>query len=179
MTALRVAHFVTRINRVVALAAGGMLLLCVALILAEIVLRRFGAGFGGTDELSGYVMAIATAWGLSWALVERAHVRIDLLRARLGQRGRGVFDILALWSMAAVVITVAWKSWSVLEKTLSTGATANTALGTPLWIPQTLWWAGWVWFAICCAIFSVIALALMLSGRADEQEELIGMGEGE
>jgi hypothetical protein len=42
-----------------------------------------------------------------------------------------------------------------LEKTLSTGARANTPLETPLWIPQTLWWLGWVWFAMSATILLV------------------------
>ena len=64
----RIIRALSRINDVVALAVGLALIGCVGLILAEIVARRFGAPIGGTDEISGYVMAGATSWGIAYAL---------------------------------------------------------------------------------------------------------------
>ncbi|HAW46786.1 MAG TPA: C4-dicarboxylate ABC transporter permease, partial [Roseovarius sp.] len=56
-----------RINRAVAVLVGAGLMACAALVLSDIALRRVHASFGGTDEISGYVMAIATAWGMGYA----------------------------------------------------------------------------------------------------------------
>lgn len=157
MTSL--VHLLRRINDGVAMAVGLVLLICVAFTLIEIITRKLGASLGGVDEISGYVMAVTTAWGISYALTEQAHVRIDLLRQRLVPAGRAVFDVIALACLAGTAILVAWRGWGVLEKTLSTGARANTPLETPLWIPQTFWWLGWVWFAIsaCILLASVAA----------------------
>ncbi|MBT8455482.1 MAG: TRAP transporter small permease, partial [Alphaproteobacteria bacterium] len=66
------------LNRWVAILVGIMLLTCAAVVLADIVLRQLGSSFGGTDEISGYVMAIATSWGMGYALLELGHVRIDI-----------------------------------------------------------------------------------------------------
>lgn len=153
MTSL--VHLLRRLNDRVAMGVGIVLLVCVAFTLVEIITRKLGAGLGGVDEISGYVMAVTTAWGISYALTEQAHVRIDLLRQRLVPFGRAVFDVISMACLAGTALVVAWRGWGVLEKTLSTGARANTPLETPLWIPQTLWWLGWVWFAMSAAILLV------------------------
>ncbi|SDE80353.1 TRAP transporter small permease subunit [Limimaricola pyoseonensis] len=169
-----IIRWLSRINDGVALLAGFGLMACVALILAEIAARRLGAPLGGTDEISGYVMAAVTSWGISYALTERAHVRIDLLRVRGGSGFRAALDCLAMLSLAGVALVTAWHGWAVLEKTLGTGARANTALETPLWIPQAIWWAGWSWFAISAVLLSIAALLLAIKGRFDGVEDIAG-----
>ncbi|MFH1807074.1 MAG: hypothetical protein ABID63_19505 [Pseudomonadota bacterium] len=54
---------IRRINRTIALLVGFVLIACVFLILADIVFREFGVSFGGSDEISGYVMAGTASWG--------------------------------------------------------------------------------------------------------------------
>jgi len=165
-----------RVNDGIAIAVGMLVLACVAMILVEVVLRRLGiAALGGTDEISGYVMAGATSWGLAYALTTLAHVRIDLLRQQTPPPVRAVLDLLALGTLAAVALMVAWKGWSVLERTLSNASRANTPLETPLWIPQLLWWFGWVWFAATAVALWLSALALLLQRDAAEAERAIGV----
>ncbi|TYC48703.1 TRAP transporter small permease [Rhodobacterales bacterium] len=170
-------NFIRRINDRIAIAVGLMLLACVAFTLIEIVARRVGGSLGGVDEISGYVMAITTSWGISYALTEQAHVRIDLLRQRLLPLGRAIFDALALLCLAATAIVVAWRGWAVLEKTLDTGARANTPLETPLWIPQMLWWAGWLWFSVSATILVIAVLVNLLSGNFKAVDEIAGARE--
>lgn len=170
----RIIRWLGRINEGVALVAGLGLLACVALILAEILARRFGAPIGGTDEISGYVMAAVTSWGIGYALTERAHVRIDLLRVRGGPGFSAALDCLALLSLAGVALVTAWHGWNVLEKTLGTGARANTALETPLWIPQAIWWAGWSWFALSAVVLAAGALTLAAKGRFENVGDIAG-----
>lgn len=172
MTSL--ASLIRRINDRLAIAVGLILLGCVAFTLIEIVARRLGGSLGGVDEISGYVMAVTTSWGICYALTEQAHVRIDLLRQRLVPFGRAVFDILSLICLAGTAIVVAWRGWGVLEKTLSTGARANTPLETPLWIPQLLWWAGWVWFAVSASILLGSVLMKFLSSDYKSVDEIAG-----
>ena len=164
-----------RINDAVAVAAGFLLLACVTITIVDLLLRRFGASLGGTDEISGYVMAIATSWGMSYSLTALSHVRIDLLRAKVNIAKAAIFDVIAMLSLAATTVFVAQKSWSVLSKTLSTGARANTPLETPLWIPQTLWWAGWLWFAISAVILSIAIIFYLIKGNASEIDNIAGV----
>ena len=155
------------INDRLAVVAGLALLLTAGYILADIILRRFDASFGGTDEISGYVMAGVTSWAMAFALTKLAHVRIDLLRIKLPPFGRALMDCLALWTLAATALYVAYRGWFVLERSIRLGSTANTPLETPLWIPQLIWWSGWAWFAF---IACMLALALLWQTvRRDER----------
>ena len=172
MTSL--ASLLRRINDRLAILVGLVLLTCVAFTLVEIIARRLGGSLGGVDEISGYVMAVTTSWGISYALTEQAHVRIDLLRQRLVPLGRAVFDIISLICLSGTAIVVAWRGWGVLEKTLSTGARANTPLETPLWIPQTLWWAGWVWFALSASVLLVSVLVSFLASDYKSVDAIAG-----
>lgn len=162
-------------NRIIALLCGLVLLATVALILTEIILRQtpFGA-LGGSDEISGYVMAGIAAWGLAYALMERAHVRIDLLQRQLPAPGRVILDTLSLAVLSATTSVIAYYSWRVLATTLARNSRANTPLETPLWIPQTLWFAGWVWFAVTAFILLVCVLGLLLGRRWTEAEATAG-----
>ena len=168
-----------RANRAIALACGLVLLATVLFVLVEIGLRALGLhGLGGSDEIGGYVMAGVTAWGLAFALTERAHIRIDMAVRRLTTPIRDAVDVAALASIAAVAITVAIYGWAVVGKSLERGSTANTPLETPLWWPQIAWWAGWTWFAVTASLVTLAAVTLALSRRSDELRVLAANDEG-
>jgi len=150
------------------------LMLCVAFVLSDIVLRQIGASFGGTDEVSGYAMAIASAWGMAFTLLELGHVRIDLLRSRMASRGRVLFDLGSMLVLTGTVTVIAFRCWPVVEKSLANGSHANTVLETPLALVQIPWLAGWIWFAVMAWITLLAALTLFLQGRFDAAESAIG-----
>jgi len=147
-----------RINEGLAVAAGLLLLISVAVTLFDIVARPFNLSIGGTDELSGYAMAIATSWGISYALSNLSHVRIDLLRSRSNTVIQAILDALAMLCTAGIAVVIAYRTWPVLAKTIERGSTANTTLETPLWIPQILWFAGWFWFAVTACVITMCVL---------------------
>ena len=167
-----------RLNRGVALVTGVVLIACALFVLADIVLRQLGSSFGGTDEISGYVMAIATSWGMAFTLLELGHVRIDILRGRARKLGHALFDLFAMLALTGTVTLIAYKCWPVLERSLANSSRANTPLETPLWLVQLPWLAGWVWFAVSALATLIAALVLILAGRWRPVEAAIGsMGE--
>lgn len=155
-----------RINSGVAILVGVGFLACAAFIMVEVTLRKLGGALGGTDEISGYVMAIGTSWGMACALLELAHVRIDLMRTRLAERGRALMDIFAMVALSGVAVLIALRGWPVLERSLTNGSTANTPLETPLAWVQGPWLAGWVWFAVMACILTLAALIMVV--RSDD-----------
>lgn len=164
-----------RINRVVAGLVGLGLLACAGFVLADILARRLlGHGFGGTEEISGYTMAIATAWGMGYALMELGHVRIDLIRNRTIRGVRALFDLFSMATLAATVSVIAIRSWPVLERSLQNGSRANTPLETPLTLVQTPWFAGWIWFAAVAWLTFMAGLLLVLRRDLDAAEKTIG-----
>jgi TRAP-type C4-dicarboxylate transport system permease small subunit len=74
----RLQSIVESISRVGAVVGGAMLVLASILICLDVTLRyTISKTLGGADELSGYALAIASAWGFSAALLTRSHIRID------------------------------------------------------------------------------------------------------
>lgn len=163
-----------RLNRLIALLVGVGLLGVAAFVVIDILMRQFGEGFGGTDEIAGYTMALATAWGMAYALLELGHVRIDLLRTRTGTTAKALFDLFAMICMSGVVVAIAVKAWPVVERALTNGSRANTPLETPLIWVQAPWFAGWVWFAVMSCLVTLCALSLVVKGRFAETEPFVG-----
>ena len=144
------------------------------LILVDVVLRHFGVTFGGSDEISGYVMAGVASWGMSFTLTELAHVRIDLIRLRLRPVGKAVLDLIAILALAVTAVTIAFECWPVLHTTIANHTLANTPLATPLWIPQTIWFAGWLWFALSSSLLVLLTVVLLAKGDLKRADALVG-----
>jgi len=174
---VRVFGLLSRINYAIALIGGVVLLATVIFILVDIILRQTaGRGLGGSDEISGYVIAGVAAWGFSYAVVERAHVRIDVLTGRLPPAGRSVFDLAAVASLAFVAALVTSYGWRVFYRSWDRGSRANTPLETPLWIPQSIWLGGWAWLTLVAGTVSICIAALMLMQRFDTVQSIGGIG---
>ncbi len=169
-----VLRVLRRINWLVAIAVGLILLACVVFVLLDIILRQLGSSFGGTDEISGYVMAIATSWGMAFTLLELGHVRIDLMRSRLPAWPKALLDLFAMLVMTLVITLIAWKCWPVVATSIANDAKANTPLETPLPLVQIPWFAGWLWFAITAWLTLLAAAFLVIKGRLSDSEQAIG-----
>ncbi len=172
--AKRILDLMRQLNKWVAMLIGIILLLCAAFVLIEIVVRKLGASLGGTDEVSGYVMAIVTSWGMAFALLELSHVRIDFLRARASALGRSLFDLFSMFILSSTITLIAFRCWPVVERSLSNSSRANTPLETPLALVQIPWFAGWAWFAIVAWLTLIAATLLILRGEFEQSEAAIG-----
>ena len=172
---LRTLDILRRVNRAVALIVGAGLLACAGVVMVDIGLRRLGGSLGGTDDIAGYVMAIATSWGMAFALMELGHVRIDILRSQVHGQLRAVLDLVALLALAGTVSLIALQSWPVLARSIANGSRSNSALETPLALVQGPWFAGWVWFALTAWVTFLCALWMVLMRDTDAAEAAIGM----
>ena len=155
---------------------GGILFIIAAIIVCiEIIIRKtFGATIGGADEISGYVLAVASAWAYGFALLERAHIRIDTLYVVIPVRIAALLDMLALIAFLAFFSLVTWHAFEVLYQTVALGSRSMTPLETPLVLPQSLWFLG-----MCTVVITALALILragffLLSGKPEKSQNLIG-----
>ncbi|GAL20924.1 TRAP dicarboxylate transporter DctQ subunit unknown substrate 7 [Vibrio maritimus] len=108
-------------------------------------------------------------------MLNHAHVRIDILRVKTSERVRSLLDLISIASVSFVAIYVATKAITVLEKSIKSGALANTALETPLIIPQSIWFAGWIWFAISSTGLLIVGVYLFFKKRPEEVDSIIGV----
>ena len=155
---------------------GGVLLIVAAFIIGiDVVIRKlFSATIGGADELSGYALAIGSAWSFAFALTERAHVRIDSLYVTLPARLCAVLDILALTILLAFLAMVTWFGYGVLLNTIEFDAHSMSPIATPLIYPQGLWVAGLTLFVAIALLLLTRAVIAFVTGDIATVARLIG-----
>ena len=135
-------------------------------VAAETITRKvFNHSFEGADELGGYVLAIGSALAFTVALVERAHVRIDVLHSRLPLKARAGLDWLSAVSLALLGAFLVYIGYFVISDTIEYGSAAPTPWATPMIYPQSGWYAGYVLFAIAAAGLAIYATYLLVRGR--------------
>ena len=145
--------------------------------------RKWGSYLGlpttrVTDEISGYMLALAATWGFAYALRTDAHVRIDVLFPYMGRRLKAAMDFIALLLMALFATVVSWKIWVLVLDSMESGIKSSTYLLTPLYIPQGILGVGFSLLALA-AIFMALALLAGWDLRAtapalENPEELPG-----
>lgn len=172
----RLVVFTQRASRFVAWSLGMLLLATIAFIVTAIVMRKFaGVALHGVEQLSGYMLAILSSWGLAYTLYEKANIRIDIAHDRLPPKARAALDVIALYSLTFVSLMISWYAWPVLEKSLVNNSLANSSLATPLWIPQSIWFAGYAWFSFVSLVLSLRVLLALLQRDFDRIDALAGI----
>ncbi len=154
---------------------GGALILVAALLIGvDVLLRKvWNSSIGGADELSGYALALGTAWSLGAALLDRAHIRIDSLYAHFPRALRFALDFAGLALFLAFFGLVAWHGWSVVQQSWVSGSRSQSALATPTVIPQSVWLVGLAIFVAIGVLLLAYALWLIARGNAAGAEHAI------
>lgn len=129
MTAEQVAggieRFVDTVGRITAWSSCAL-----ALVMGGNVLLRYGFNTGSvwSQELEWHLMSPICLFGMSYALVHREHVRVDVLFAGYSQRSKNFVEFIsAVLGMAicAIVIKLSlayvMQSWSIGEGTANPG----------------------------------------------------------
>ncbi|MDX5377749.1 MAG: TRAP transporter small permease [Halomonas sp.] len=149
-----------------AIAAGYAALGLSLLITFEVIARKlFSYSLQGVDEIGGYVLAIGVSFSFAYALLHRAHTRVDVLLTRLPRPLQAPLNAVAITLLAAFSSFMLWRAIETLEETLEFGSLASTPLQTPLWIPQSLWVVGLGVFCMLTLLLAVRALVLLATGQ--------------
>lgn len=169
---LAAAHGVARAG----LWIGGALILLAALLIGvDVALRKlFATSIGGADELAGYALAIGTAWSLAAALLDRAHIRIDSLYLLFPAAVRAALDLIGLALFVGFFALAGWHGIGVLQQSWASGSRSQSALETPLVLPQAFWIAGLGVFVAIGAVLFLAAVERLLAGDRAEAGRLIG-----
>jgi TRAP-type C4-dicarboxylate transport system permease small subunit len=154
---------------------GALILLSAILIGVDVFLRKvFVVSIGGGDELAGYALAIGTAWALAATLLDRAHIRIDSLYMLLPGVLRIVLDVIGLVMLLGFFGLIFWHGLGVFEQSWVSGSRSQSALETPLIVPQAIWLAGLLMFILVGAGLLLAALARLVRGDGAGVAGLIG-----
>lgn len=171
----RFHHLAVVISRCGALISGGLLLVSAFVVAIDVVLRGFFASsIGGSDELSGYALAIATAWGMSYALIDRAHVRVASLYEVVPMRIRALLDMVSLISFFVFMLLTTQYAWTSLAQSITSKARSISPLSIPIAIPQSIWFAGFVFLLVVLILLIVEATRALSGGDLRKVAALIG-----
>ncbi len=142
--------------------AGALYFVLAFFVTYDVLARKWGSYVGlpttrVTDEISGYLLALAATWGFAFALRTGGHVRIDVTFPYLARGLRTAVDVLAQLLMAVFAGTVAWKIWSLVVDSMQSDARSSTYLLTPLYVPQGILGIGFSLLALA-AVFGAVAI---------------------
>ncbi len=166
---------VRRLSKATVYLSGALLFALCGAIAAEVIARKvFSASFQGVDELAGYTLAIVASFAFTYTLFERAHIRIDVLYARLPGLPRAILDLLALLGLVVFFGTVLYHMGNLFARNLSLGATSMTPLAVPLAIPQSVFVAALSLFVLSAALLTVRAVLSLLAGDRAGAARLVG-----
>jgi TRAP-type mannitol/chloroaromatic compound transport system permease small subunit len=164
-----------RLSTLAVRSAGAMMLAAAFLVGLDVLLRKTVLiTLGGADELSGYAFAVGTTWALAFTLLRRANVRVDALYGQLPTRITSCLDLLALLSLLVFVGYLTWRAVLVLQDSLLFETRATTPLGTPQWIPQSLWILGLLLFLFTIVPLILRATIALVTGDLPKVRHLAG-----
>jgi len=144
---------------------GGLILLAAFVVSFDVVIRKlFNISLGGADEFSGFALAIGSAWAFGFALLERAHIRIDSVYTTLPRPARAILDILGLSVFGIFMSLMAWQGTGVFMESVRNSTVTLSAIAWPLRYPQFLWVAGLWWFVVIVVLLWIRAVLTIVRG---------------
>ena len=170
-----VSRALTRVADATVIACGWWLIALSIITCVEMLGRKlFSFSLQGVDEIGSYTYGIVGAFGFAYTLITRGQTRVDFLLKRFPPAGRALLNLLAMLSLAAFAALCLWRGAHVVLESVDLGSTAATPLATPMWIPQTIWIAGYAMFALVAVWAAIDALRLFAAGRTGELNERFG-----
>ncbi|MEM0906031.1 MAG: TRAP transporter small permease [Pseudomonadota bacterium] len=145
----------------------GLALLALSLfVTAETVARKlFNHSFQGADELGGYVLAVGGALSFTVCLIERGHIRIDLLHDKLPPSIQAILNWLATVLLGGFGLFLGYYCWLVVRDTMTYNSIAPTAWATPMIYPQGIWYICLLFFSVTSVALAAIATKRLLTGN--------------
>jgi TRAP-type C4-dicarboxylate transport system permease small subunit len=169
-------HQCSRVSRWLAWLGGAALLLSAGLISMDVVFRAvWKITYFESFELSAYAFAIATALGMSYAMVTKAHIRIELVYSFVPEKWRTWLDVWSYVGLSAVSLALLYWCATTVLANLQSGARSNSSLAVPLVLPQGIWLLGLAWLALLSTLFACYGLVRCLTGRSTEVHHVLGM----
>lgn len=149
--------------RAAGITFGIMMLLLSVLITTETIMRKlFAISLGGVDELSGYAVAIGAPLAFTVALVDRAHIRINLAYQHMPLRLQAVLNAMAALSLGVLSVYLLYFTGLTIRGTWIYQSIAQTPWATPLIYPQTVWLIAMTVFAVAAVFVSLQAAAALV-----------------
>lgn len=134
-SSLRIIRRIDRINETVGRATSWLCLVLILVTVTDVAMRYgFSRGSIAMQEMEWHLFSLIFLLGAGYTLKHNAHVRVDILYARLSARRRAWIDLLGgLLLLVPFVVAVIYtsvdfvgKAWEVREHSVNPG-------GLPTW----------------------------------------------
>jgi len=145
----------------------GVLMLALALLVtAETLLRKlFSISLGGVDELAGYSITIGAPLAFAVCLIDRSHIRINLLYIFMRPRLKAWMDCLSVFAIGLVAIFLFAFAVKTVMDTQTYQSLAQTPWATPLIYPQSLWLIAVSVFVLPAVLLPLRAMLMLSRGQ--------------
>ena len=158
-----------------ALLCGAMLIASAIYVSADLIGRKLlNLSLVGANEISGYVLAISTAWAFSYTLLKRSHIRIDVFYRYLPRRWQAAIDVIAVATLAGFAAIFVWYANRYFFQVWGRGSRSITSLAVPLWIPMLGWYVGWIVFLLVSTYLTVVAARAYFRGEHSVVQDRVG-----
>jgi len=144
-----------RITLVASDIAGGILWVMMVLITVDVVLRyAFNAPTKWANEFSRYFMVALVFLALSYAVKENAHIKVDILVAKLPRRIHDWLKVVTSILFLAYAAILFYFNWTFFAQSFALKTTSRTVIDVVLWPAQLLMPVG-------LAIMSLLLLCMI------------------
>jgi len=163
-----------RVSSTMGLIAGWSFILVALYICFDVLSRRFlGFSSQATPEVTGYLLAFGTSWGMAYALLEKSHIRVDVLVSRMNLQLRVIAHCLAAIFLVGFSVLLSLRAWKVVTESIAFDARDTTPLAIPLVYPQAAWAIGISVLAVVSIGIAIQALFLLVTNRPLAVEALL------
>lgn len=116
-------------GRIAAWATWPLLVLAFLVVVLRYV---FNIGLIGIQEAYVWINSAVFMLGASWCLNHDRHIRIDIVRARMGARGRALVELIgALVFLAPAFAVLLWFAWPQVVQSWRIGEISPSSGGLP------------------------------------------------
>ncbi len=176
MSLQRIMEAFDRWSRPLAVIGGWSVLGLSVLVGVDVVGRKLiNLSVQGSDEIGGYVMVVAAAFGFSYALSKRGHIRLNLVLPHTPARFQAFANIIAHVVLAAFAYLMLWQMADLLVDSIKLKAVAPTPLQTPLALPQLLCVLGLAYFALHITVYLIEGFRLLSNGNIERFNSMFGV----
>lgn len=134
----KLIRLIDRISHAFGVVAGVMMLLGVALVLTEIIVRAvFDSTLYITEEYTAYLMVGITLLGLAYTLKEKGHIRMTFLHKFVKGKARVFLDMFAFLVGLLVFSMITFTTFEFFWDSVESGTRSMQISKTYLAIPQS------------------------------------------
>ena len=131
---LRLARFITSVNRWIGQAIAWAILPLFALLITDVLMRYFiGRPTTWTGELATMVFGVYAILGGGYLLAERGHVNVDIVYGTFSRRTKARVDIATSALFFLFVVVLLWQGWSLAADSVARWEASVNAWRGPIW----------------------------------------------